>query len=264
MSNKSIAPDVQTSLIEKWLTKEGTRNNFISLYLQMKLNLTNLTKDQFTKIIIISLIVLFIALISSLNTAANMPKMVEREKPQITKTPITLSHTRQPWDLNDKWNAQEMPVLTSAESHQRFIELCEKYNLPADVIWHTENYYWLKEWTILCISIAETSWGKPWTYWEPWCWNYGNVGNNDRGHRRCFANQWAWLAAIGQTLNNDNLGNNQTIACLNGAGDCIEPNASSKRYSTWRSWNRQRNLIGCFYSIYQTPIDPQTFNLHNR
>jgi hypothetical protein len=34
-----------------------------------------------------------------------------------------------------------MPPLTSEESHQRFIELAEKYDLPADVIWHTENFY---------------------------------------------------------------------------------------------------------------------------
>jgi hypothetical protein len=65
-------------------------------------------------------------------------------------------------------------------------------------------------------------------------------------------------------LNNDYLRNNQTIACLNWAWECIEPNANGKRYSTGKSWNRQRNLIACFYSIYQTPINPQTFNLHVR
>ena len=169
-----------------------------------------------------------------------------------------------PWELNSSWDAQEMPVLTATESHQRFIELAEKYNLPADVIWHTENYYWLKEWTILCISIAETSGWKKW-YGVEWCWNYWNVGNTDNpNNRRCFANQWAWLAAIWQTLNNNNLKNNQTIACLNWAWECIEPNANWKRYSTWPSWNRQRNVIWCFYEIYQTPINPQTFNLHDR
>ena len=221
-------------------------------------------KEKLTKIIICIIIALIIALISWLNTAANMPKTVKIEKYELTKHELNLSKAWQPWMLNKEWNAQEMPILTSTESHQRFKELCEKYNLPADVIWETENYYWLKEWTILCIAIAETSGWKKWTYWEPWCWNYGNVGNNDRWHRRCFANQWAWLAAIGQTLNNDNLKNNQTLACLNWAWECIEPNANGKRYSTWKSWNRQRNLIACFYSIYKTPINPQTFNLHQR
>ena len=229
----------------------------------MKFNLQPL-KDPLIKILIWIILVLFICLLSWLNTVANMPKTVKVEKYQPTKHELNLSIAWQPWMLNKEWNAQEMPVLTSTESHQRFIELCEKYNLPADVIWETENYYWLKEWTILCIAIAETSWWKKWTYWEPWCYNYGNVGNNDRGHRRCFPNQWAWLAAIGQTLNNDNLKNNQTLSCLNWAWECIEPNASWKRYSTGKSGNRQRNMIWCFYSIYQQKINPQTFNLHQR
>lgn len=169
-----------------------------------------------------------------------------------------------PWVLNDEWNAQEMPVLIETESHQRFIELANKYNLPADLIWETENFYWLKEGTILCIAITETSGGKDGTRGRPWCWNYWNVWNNDRWNRNCFANQWAWLAAIGRTLNNDNLKNNQTIACLHGAGDCIEPWASGYRYATSTSWNRWRNMVWCFYSIYQEKINQSTFNLHDR
>ena len=171
----------------------------------------------------------------------------------------------QPWDLNEEENAQEMPVLTATESHQRFIELCEKYNLPADIIWETENYYWLKEGTILCIAITETSWGTKWKYGLPGCWNYGNVGNTDNpNNRRCFANQWAGLAAIWATLNNDMLRNNQTIACLHWAGNCIEPNASGYRYATSESWNWGRNMVGCFYSIYGELINQSTFNLHDR
>ena len=224
-------------------------------------------KEKLTKIIICIIIALIIALISWLNTAANMPKTVKTEKYEFKKHELNLLQSKKewyPWELNKEWNAQEMPVLTSTESHQRFKELCEKYNLPANVIWETENYYWLKEWTILCIAIAETSWWKN-GYGKPWCRNYGNVGNtDDPNNRRCFPNQWAWLAAIGQTLNNDNLKNNQTLACLNWAWDCIEPNASWKRYSTWKSWNRQRNMIWCFYTIYQQKINPQTFNLHQR
>lgn len=226
-------------------------------------------KEKLTKIIICVLIALVIALLSWLNTAQRMEfkdeVIIEEVEEEVEETEeVENVEEWYPWELNQSWNAQEMPVLTSTESHQRFIELCEKYNLPADIIWHTENYYGLKEGTILCVSIAETSWGKPWTYWEPWCWNYWNVGNNDRGHRRCFPNQWAWLAAIWQTLKNDNLKNNQTISCLNWAWECIEPNATWKRYSTWKSWNRERNVIWCFYSIYQEKINPKTFNLHQR
>ena len=176
----------------------------------------------------------------------------------------TLEERWYPWELNSSWDAQEMPVLTATESHQRFIELCEKYNLPADVIWETENYYGLKEGTILCIAITETSGWTKW-YGKPWCWNYGNVGNTDNpNNRRCFPNQWAWLAAIGQTLNNNNLKNNQTIACLHWAWNCIEPYATGKRYATSKSGNWGRNMVWCFYSIYWELINQSTFNLHER
>ena len=177
---------------------------------------------------------------------------------------IENSEERQPGDLNEEQNAQEMPVLIETESHKRFVELAEKYNLPADVIRHTENYYGLKEGTILCIAITETSWGTKW-WWRDWCWNYWNVGNTDNpNNRRCFANQGQWLAAIWATLNNDMLRNNQTIACLHGAGNCTEPNASGYRYATSQSWNWWRNMVACFYSIYGELINQSTFNLHER
>lgn len=35
---------------------------------------------------------------------------------------------REPWVLNEEQNQQEMPILTESESHQRFIELANKYN----------------------------------------------------------------------------------------------------------------------------------------
>lgn len=215
----------------------------------------NLNRDKLIKITMWFIIILFIALLSSFNTVATI-----QENEEVVEENVEWY----PWELNTEWNAQEMPALTSAESHQRFIELCEKYNLPADVIWFTENYYWLKEGTVLCVAIAETSWWKN-GWGKEGCWNYGNVWNTDNpNNRRCFANQWAWLAAIWQTLNNDYLRNNQTIACLNWAWECLEPKASSKRYSTWTSWNRQRNMSACFYAIYQEKIDPKTFNLHQR
>lgn len=196
----------------------------------------------------------------------NNKEMVTVEKYIPSKHDIKISQSKkewQPWDLNRAKDAQEMPVLTATESHQRFIELCEKYNLPADVIWETENYYGLKEGTILCISITETSGGTKW-YGRPWCWNYWNVGNNDRMDRRCFPNQWAWLAAIWQTLNNDYLRNNKTIACLHWAWNCTEPHASWSRYATSESGNWGRNMVGCFYSIYWELINQSTFNLHER
>ena len=222
--------------------------------MQQKLNSLKTYQDKGILIICWVMIALFFMLLVSTRT-------VDAE--EIEEEVVEIEKEWEPWDLNLSWDAQEMPVLTETESHQRFIELCEKYNLPADVIWHTENFYGLKEGTIICIAIAETSgWKSGW--WKPWCWNYGNVWNNDWGDRHCFPNQWAWLAAIGRTLNNSLLWTNKTIACLNGAWNCIEEFASGYRYSTWKSGNRERNMIWCFYSIYQQKIDPTTFNLHNR
>lgn len=221
--------------------------------MEYKLNSFKTFKDNGILVICWMIIALF-GMLLPLSWGASYNEIEEIEE---------LEKEREPGDLNEEENAQEMPVLIWTESHQRFVELCEKYNLPADVIRHTENYYGLKEWTILCIAITETSWGKK-GYGKDWCRNYGNVGNNDGGNRRCFANQGQWLAAIGQTLNNQNLKNNQTISCLNGAWECIEPNASGYRYATSKSWNRERNMIGCFYTIYQEKINPKTFNLHER
>lgn len=223
--------------------------------MQQKLNSLKTYQDKGILIICWIMMALFFMLLVSTRT-------VDAE--EIEEEVVEIEKEWEPWDLNLSWDAQEMPVLTETESHQRFIELCEKYNLPADVIWETENYYGLKEWTILCIAITETSWWTKW-YGKPWCWNYGNVGNTDNpNNRRCFANQWAGLSAIGQTLNNDYLKNNKTIACLHWAWECLEPNASQKRYATSKSGNWWRNMVGCFYSIYGELINQSTFNLHER
>lgn len=226
--------------------------------MEYKLNSFKTFKDNWILVVCWMLIALF----GMLLPLSRWASYSEEESEEVSE--IESTEEWQPWDLNEAKDAQEMPALTATESHQRFIELCEKYNLPADLIWHTENYYWLKEGTILCVAITETSGGKKW-YGVEWCWNYWNVWNTDNpNNRRCFANQWAWLAAIGQTLNNEYLRNNQTIACLHWAWDCIEPNASGSRYATSPSGNRWRNMVGCFYSIYWEKINQQTFNLHDR
>lgn len=225
--------------------------------MEYKLNSLKTFKDNGVLVICWMIIALF-GMLLPMSWGASYSE--EEEKSELQEEII---QEREPWVLNEEWNAQEMPIITGGESHERFIELANKYNLPADLIRHTENYYGLKEGTILCLAITETSWGKKW-YGVDGCRNYGNVANNDRGNRRCFANQWAGLAAIGATLKNDMLKNNQTISCLNWAWECIEPNASSYRYATSKSGNWERNMIGCFYTIYQHKINPQTFNLHER
>lgn len=239
----------------------------------MQLNSYKTYKDKWLLVVIGMIVAYCLMLFPLLWCSGNDTEDVEVEEPLINALLDEnwnciwgiwcTKEERQPWDLNEEQNAQEMPVLIETESHQRFIELCEKYNLPADIIRHTENYYGLKEGTILCIAITETSGGAKW-YWREWCWNYWNVGNNDGWARYCFANQWAWLAAIWRTLNNDMLKNNQTIACLHWAGNCTEPNASSYRYATSQSGNWWRNMVACFHSIYGELINQSTFNLHER
>ena len=136
-------------------------------------------------------------------------------------------------------------------------ELANRYDLDWNILSSIDEKYWLKEWTTLCIAIAETWWWKKWR-WRPWCWNYWNVW------KKCFNSSQEWLEAIWKTLNNKYLKNNQTIWCLSAAWECILPKASKSRYAMDKSWNRQKNIIGCFYKIYKTKINPKTFNLHER
>ena len=136
-------------------------------------------------------------------------------------------------------------------------ELAKRYNLDWNILSNIDEKYGLKEWTTLCIAITETGWGKKWKG-RPWCWNYWNVW------KKCFNSSREWLEAIWKTLNNKYLRNNKTIWCLSSYGECILPKASKSRYAMDKSWNRQKNMIGCFYKIYKTKINPKTFNLHER
>ena len=58
-------------------------------------------------------------------------------------------------------------------------ELAKRYDLDWNMLSNIDKKYGLKEWTTLCIAIAETWWWKKWR-WRPWCWNYWNVW------RKCF------------------------------------------------------------------------------
>lgn len=163
-----------------------------------------------------------------------------------------------PWQVNEEWTAQVIPTFeVTDESHQNFINFINKFNSevkPWDV-WNVEHFYWLKEWTIACIAFAETSMGTRW-YWP--CNNIGNVWNNDRGNRHCYATvQWG-LEAMWQTLNNIYLWDKQTIGCLSNAGHCTEANDNWKRRASSTS-SRENNVVNCFEAIYQQEIDPSTF-----
>lgn len=170
------------------------------------------------------------------------------------------SELREPWKLveDELWLHQEMPPIDKDTPHERFKEMSLAYGLDPSKIWKVEDHYRLTEWVILCITIAETSWGNRW-YGEK---NIGSVGSNDRWDRPTYALMESWLEAIGKTLNNRYLGNIQTLGCLSNAGSCQEPRDTWKRYAT-SDWNWQRNMVACLSKIYGK-IDPATFNIRDR
>ena len=169
---------------------------------------------------------------------------------------------REPWKLTASWDSQEMPEVKASTSHERFKELSKAYWLNPSTIREVENKYNLRESVLLCVIIAETSWGKAW-YGKKWCWNFWNVWNNDRGDRRCYSSEREWLEAIGKVLNNKYLGRIQTLWCLSNAWSCTWWEDLTSRYAT-SNGNRERTLLNCLNSVYSEDlwkIDPSRFNV---
>lgn len=170
------------------------------------------------------------------------------------------AEVREPWKLveDELWLHQEMPPVEKDTPHERFKEMSLAYGLDPSTIWKAEDYYWLTEWMILCIAIAETSWGTKWA----WYGNIWNVGNNDRWQRVSYAFLETALEKIWMTLTNKNLGKKQTLWCLSNAWNCVETYDNGKRYAT-SDGNRERNMTACLAKIYGR-INPQTFNIRQR
>lgn len=163
-----------------------------------------------------------------------------------------------PWMLNESWDAQLMPPIDKETPHERFKEMSLAYGLDPSIIWTVENHYWLTEWVILCITVAETSGGNRGAGWK----NIGSVGSNDRGDRPTYALMESWLEAIGKTLTNRYLGNIQTLGCLSNAGSCQSWDDKWYRYATSESsW--EKNMVACLATIYGR-INPATFNIRDR
>ena len=162
-----------------------------------------------------------------------------------------------PWQLTEDGDHQEMPPISEniSDSHERFKELASAYNLEASKFRQVENHYWIKEWVILCITIAETSGGWRW-YGKTNRWN---VGNYDRWDRVQYAFFETWLEKIGQTLTNRYLWKKQTLGCLSNAWSCVEPYDNGSRYAT-SEWNRQKNMVACLSTIYW-PINASNFSI---
>lgn len=178
-------------------------------------------------------------------------QFAESEKSEIP----TIQDDWKPWDLSEDWTHQEMPVLTGSDSHSRFKELATAYWLDPSQIRAVEEHYWIKEWVILCITIAETSWWNRWYWWK----NIWSVWSNDRWDRPTYALMESWLEAIGKTLTNQYLWWKKTLWCLSNAGSCAESSDNWKRYATSQS-SREKNMVACLSDIYW-PINASDFNI---
>lgn len=166
----------------------------------------------------------------------------------------------QPGQLTEDGTHQEMPTIEGEDSHQRFKNLMLAYGLNPSQIWEVENYYWITEGVIGCITVAETS---GWNRWAGWA-NIWSVGSNDRGDRPTYALMETGLEDIGKTLVNKYLWSKQTLWCLSNAGSCQETNDNWKRYATSTS-NRELNMKACLETIYwEWNVNPSTFNIRNR
>ena len=167
---------------------------------------------------------------------------------------------REPGQLTEDWTNQVMPPISGDDSHERFKSLSNAYGLNPSAIREVENHYWIKEWIILCITIAETSWGK----FGAGEWNIWNVGNTDSNPRwNSYSNLWASLDAIWRTLTNKNLWKKQTLGCLSNRHHCEEVNDNGMRYATSSpetSGAREPNMVACLSQIYGT-VDPSTFSI---
>ena len=153
---------------------------------------------------------------------------------------------------------EELEKLVADTSHERFKKLCEAYWLDASKIREVENHYWITESTILCITIAETSWGKRGAWWK----NIWSVGSNDRWDRPTYALMEAWLEDIGRTLNNKYLWSIQTLWCLSNAWHCQSRDNNGHRYATSeKTW--EKNMVACLSKVYW-PVDPKVFNIRRR
>lgn len=225
--------------------------------MEYKLNSLKTYKDNWL-LVVIWMIIAYVMMLIPLCWGNWQGEEVKAESE--TETAWTAEEIREPWQLveDELWLHQEMPPIEKDTPHERFKEMALAYGLEPSTIWKAEDFYWLTEWMILCIAIAETSWGTKWA----WYGNIGNVGNNDRWQRVSYAFLETALEKIWMTLTNKNLGRKQTLWCLSNAWNCIETYDNGKRYAT-SDGNRERNMMACLGKIYGR-INPQTFNIRQR
>lgn len=210
--------------------------------------------NQFKLAISLWAIILFIVMMIDL--------WVKGQKKTDCEINVVEINERYPGKLTASGDSQEIPELTGSTSHEKFKELAYKYWLNPSAIREVENKYNIREWVILAIIIAETSWWK-FGYWIEGCWNYWNVWNNDRWDRYCFESQEVWLSKIGKTLSNQYLGSTQTLWCLSKAWSCTWWEDKGHIYAS-SDWNWERTMLNVLNAIYGDElwdIQPERFNV---
>lgn len=225
--------------------------------MEYKLNSYKTFKDNGMLVVIWMIIAYVLMLIPLCWGKQEMEIKAESE----TETAWT-AKVREPWTLTEDWLSQLMPPIEKKGSHERFKELSLAYWINPSNIWEVENKYNIREWVVLCLIVAETSWWNKW-YWVDWCWNFWNVWNNDRWDRRCYNSEYEWLSAVGRALTNKYLWKIQTLWCLSNAGSCTWWEDFNSRYAT-SNWNWERTMLNCLNAIYSDElweIEPERFNV---
>lgn len=224
--------------------------------MEYKLNSLKTFRDKWVFICVWMIIALFAMLLPLCWGKSNTEEIVYEDT-------IELENLDEwyPWKLTEDGDHQEMPEVEEETPHDRFKAMANAYWLDASKIRTLEEYYWITEWVALCLIISETSWWHKW-YGTSKCNNLGNVWNNDRGNRVCYAFMETWLEKVWMTLTNSNLWRIQTLGCLSNAGSCQSWDDRWYRYATSNGW-WEKNMVACLSKIYGN-INPATFNIRQR
>ena len=228
--------------------------------LEQKLNSLKTYKDKGLRTVIGCVWAFSIFTIGALSTMENQAKAELDNSYNAVESTVEEWY---PWMLTANGDSQAMPELTAKDSHQRFKELCEKYWLDASKIWELENKYNIRDWVLLAILIAETSWWTNWAYVNEGCYNLWNVWNTDSWNRVCFEWKWESIEQVVITLNNRNLWKVLTLWCLSNAWSCVKYSDWGYRYAT-SNGNRERtikNVLNAIYSEELWEIEPDKFSI---
>jgi len=150
--------------------------------------------------------------------------------------------------LNSNGYSQRHLDLEWTDRQERIISLLNQYGFDWEDTWYTirtiARIYRVYPETIVCIAYADSS---LWKYLKT-DYNYGNVGNNDRGDTVSYNNIEQGFNAIAKTLNNQYLGWYTTINQLSRYG-----NAEGKVYATSPE-NWHINVTNCLGMIHNKRI----------